>query len=239
MTLCSNPETAATVLLAVETQDWPDKFILFLILVASLSVHEWAHAFTADKLKDPLPRSEGRVTLNPISHIDPIGTLLIPLMVLFLSPGFAVIGWGKPVRVSLPNEKTKVRDDLLITAAGPFSNLMIAFAVACLGGIAFGLGLENEKLVGLASTVIWINCMLLIFNLIPIPPLDGSHFLKHLLRMSEQTFAKLSSYGFIMLIVLVNLPFFGKAFGTAIRFSSSKFGELALILKEMFAKVSG
>tara|TARA_Y100001934_G_C12345703_1_gene772662 strand:+ start:816 stop:1535 length:720 start_codon:yes stop_codon:yes gene_type:complete len=238
VTLPSNLEAAATILLAVDTNHWPDKFILFLILVASLSVHEWAHAFTADKLNDPLPRSEGRVTLNPISHIDPIGTLLIPLLVLFLSPGFAVIGWGKPVRVSLPNEKSKVRDDLLITAAGPFSNLLIALSTACLSGIAFGLGLENEKLLDLASTVIWINCMLFIFNLIPIPPLDGSHFLKHILRMSEQTFAKLSSYGFIMLIVLVNLPFFGKAFGTAISFSSSKFGELALILKEMLAKVS-
>ena len=87
------------------TDGWPDKLILFFVLVASLSVHEWAHAITADKLGDPLPRAEGRVTLNPIAHVDPIGTFLIPLTVLFLSPGFSVFGWGKPVRVSLPNEK--------------------------------------------------------------------------------------------------------------------------------------
>mgnify|MGYP001295751103 CR=1 FL=1 len=87
----------------METQ----KIILFILLVASISIHEWAHAWVADKLGDPLPRNQGRVTLDPRSHIDPIGTVLIPLIMIFLSPGFAIIGWGKPVQVSLPNIKTK------------------------------------------------------------------------------------------------------------------------------------
>ena len=78
-----------------------EKVLLFFILVISISIHEWAHAFCADKLGDPLPRKEGRVTLDPMVHIDLLGTIIIPLIVIFLSPGFAILGWGKPVRVSL------------------------------------------------------------------------------------------------------------------------------------------
>ena len=75
------------------------KIILFLLLVVCITIHEWAHAWVADKLGDPLPRQQGRVTLDPRSHIDPIGTLLIPLIMIFASPGFAIIGWGKPVQI--------------------------------------------------------------------------------------------------------------------------------------------
>ena len=77
-----------------------EKIILFLILLASLSVHEWAHAITADKLGDPLPRKQGRVTLDPRSHIHLIGTIILPLFMIFVSPGFAIFGWGKPVQIS-------------------------------------------------------------------------------------------------------------------------------------------
>ena len=104
-----------------------EKVILFILLLSSISIHEWAHAWVADKLGDPLPRQQGRVTLDPRSHIDPIGTLLIPFIMIFASPGFAIIGWGKPVQISLPNRETKKRDDILITLAGPLSNLSIAF----------------------------------------------------------------------------------------------------------------
>ena len=112
---------------ASEGPSYEMKIILFLVLLASISIHEWAHAFAADKLGDPLPRSEGRVTLDPRAHIDPIGTILIPLVMIFISPGISIIGWGKPVQISLPNRETKKRDDILITLAGPLSNLSIAF----------------------------------------------------------------------------------------------------------------
>ena len=217
--------------------EWADKAILFLVLVASLSVHEWAHAITADKLGDPLPRSEGRVTLNPLSHIDPIGTFLIPLMVIFLSPGFAVFGWGKPVRVSLPNEKTRVRDDLLVTAAGPASNLCIALATACIAGLVLGISTGSEQFISLVETVILLNCVLFIFNLIPIPPLDGSHFLKHAIRMRDETYAKLSAYGFLILIVLINLPTFRDKLGTAIDYCSDHFFNLSIYIQGVFTQV--
>lgn len=219
--------------LAAFTDNWPDKLILFFVLVASLSVHEWAHAITADKLGDPLPRAEGRVTLNPIAHVDPIGTFLIPLTVLFFSPGFSVFGWGKPVRVSLPNEKTRVRDDLLTTAAGPFSNLCIALLTACLAGIFLDLDDGNVHIGKLAETIITLNCLLFVFNLIPVPPLDGSHFLKYAVRMKDETYAKLSSYGFIVLLVLINLPVFRQTFGTAIFFFSSFFLDLQASIRGM------
>ena len=91
------------IILSVATSSSNEQnIILFLVLLASLSVHEWAHAITADKLGDPLPRAEGRVTLDPRSHIDLIGTILLPLIMIFASPGFAIFGWGKPVRISLP-----------------------------------------------------------------------------------------------------------------------------------------
>jgi Zn-dependent protease len=221
--------------LAAFTDGWPDKLILFFGLVASLSVHEWAHAITADKLGDPLPRAEGRVTLNPLAHIDPIGTVLIPLTVLFFSPGFSVFGWGKPVRVSLPNEKTRVRDDLLITAAGPFSNLCIALLTACIAGLFIDLDDGNAQIGKLAETIITLNCLLFVFNLIPVPPLDGSHFLKYAVRMKDETYAKLSSYGFLILLVLINLPAFRQTFGTAIFFCSSFFIDLQASIRELVA----
>ncbi len=224
-------------LLVAEVGEWSDKAILFLVLVASLSVHEWAHAITADKLGDPLPRSEGRVTLNPLSHIDPIGTFLIPLMVIFLSPGFAVFGWGKPVRVSLPNKKTRVRDDLLVTAAGPASNLCIAFATACITGLVLGISTGSEQFIQLVETVILLNCVLFIFNMIPIPPLDGSHFLKHAIRMRDETYAKLSTYGFLILIVLINLPTFRDKFGAAIHYCSEIFFNLLIYIQGLFTQV--
>jgi len=221
--------------LAAFSDGWPDKLILFFILIASLSVHEWAHAMTADKLGDPLPRSEGRVTLNPLAHIDPIGTVVIPLTVLFFSPGFSVFGWGKPVRVSLPNEKTRVRDDLLITAAGPFSNLCIALLTACITGLFLDLDDGNAQIGKLAETIITLNCLLFVFNLIPVPPLDGSHFLKHAVRMKDETYAKLSSYGFIILLVLINLPAFRQTFGTVIFFCSSFFIDLQMSIRGFLA----
>ena len=198
--------------------------ILFLVLLASISIHEWAHAFSADKLGDPLPRAEGRVTLDPRAHIDPIGTILLPLIMIFASPGFGFIGWGKPVRISLPNPKTRKRDDLLITMAGPLSNLLIALGAAL---FFTGLGLLSPLSSGalqLYYTIVFVNCMLFVFNLIPIPPLDGSHVLKHAISMKEETYRNLAKYGFVILIVLINIPPFQKFMWTTIAFCCGLFG---------------
>ena len=185
-----------------------EKIILFILLICSISIHEWAHAWVADKLGDPLPRQEGRVTLDPRSHVDPLGTIIIPLIMIFASTGFSLIGWGKPVQVSLPHPKTRRRDDILITLAGPFSNFAIALVSVLTFGIVNRVLPLNENVWLLFFQLVSLNVILFVFNLIPIPPLDGSHILKNIIRMKDITFLKFSKYGFLLLIVLINIPAF-------------------------------
>jgi Zn-dependent protease len=205
---------------------YSEKFVLFLVLLASISIHEWAHAVTADRLGDPLPRSQGRVTLDPRSHIDLIGTIVLPMVMIFASPGFAVFGWGKPVQVSLPNLKSRKRDDILITLAGPVSNLAIALIAVLLFSI-FGLFFQIPKsFFSVLFIAVNLNCLLFLFNLIPIPPLDGSHLLKNAINMKAVTFNKLSKYGFFILLILINLPIFNQLMG-----------ECLLVLRSFFLSI--
>ena len=185
-----------------------DKSVLFIILLVSLVIHEWAHAFCADQLGDPLPRKEGRVTLDPRSHVDLIGTLLIPFIMIFLNPGFLVLGWGKPVRISLPNKLSQTRDDILITLAGPAANLLLAFSTVLVFCLINFFSPLSEAFIRLMIMIVNLNCLLFLFNLIPIPPLDGSHLLKRLLKISETNFNKFSSFGIFLLLILVNLDEF-------------------------------
>jgi Zn-dependent protease len=206
------------------------KIILFLLLVVCITIHEWAHAWVADKLGDPLPRQQGRVTLDPRSHIDPIGTLLIPLIMIFASPGFAIIGWGKPVQISLPNRETKKRDDILITIAGPLSNLSIAFICSLSFGLFYRFVPLGESALLFLYQIVSLNAVLFLFNLLPIPPLDGSHILKNVVNMKDETFLKFSKYGFFILIILINIPFFQKWMGSGIEgLNSIFFGIFSLL----------
>ena len=207
-----------------------EKVILFILLLSSISIHEWAHAWVADKLGDPLPRQQGRVTLDPRSHIDPIGTLLIPFIMIFASPGFAIIGWGKPVQISLPNRETKKRDDILITLAGPLSNLSIAFICSLSFGLLNRIVPLGESALLLLYQIISLNAVLFLFNLLPVPPLDGSHILKNMVNMKDETFLKFSKYGFFILIVLINIPNFQKWMGFGIEgLNSIFFGIFSLL----------
>lgn len=212
--------------------------IFYIILVCSICIHEWAHAFTADKLGDPLPRLQGRVTLNPLAHIDPVGTVFIPLFIILMpiflgaGPMFALIGWGRPVMLSLPNPETRRRDDMLITAAGPLSNLVLCLLLAIAGGL---IGLKFGTFNQLFVTAILINAALFSFNLIPIPPLDGSHFLKGILNLSEMTFYNLSRYSFIILLILINIPQFRMLLSTLIRWVAGFFAMIMLYIQHYLA----
>lgn len=185
--------------------------IFYIILAASIAIHEWAHAVTADRLGDYTPRIQGRVTLNPLAHLDLIGTGLIPLFMIF-SPlllggyfPFALVGWGRPVQVQLNNFLNRVRDHLLVTAAGPASNLAIAFAAAVVGGL---LARFDPGVAPLFGKIILLNVVLIIFNMLPVPPLDGSHFMRYAVGMREETYINLSRWGFIIILVLLNIgPF--------------------------------
>lgn len=173
----------------------------FVLLVFSLSVHECAHAWVASLLGDQTARLQGRVTLNPMYHADPVGTLLFPAIMLFLMPGGLLFGWAKPTPVITRNFRKIVRDDNLVTLAGPASNLFLVFFASLLlaiitvfvpGGrelvLSVFVGLQSAAfgtaigaLVVLAVLAIELNLMLFIFNLIPIPPLDGSRIVRNLL----------------------------------------------------------
>lgn len=207
--------------------DYKQGLALYLILLASLSVHEWAHAIVADKLGDHTPRSQGRVTFNPIAHIDPIGTVFIPLFMILFSPGFAIIGWGKPVMVNPLNFRNRVRDDILVSMAGPASNVVICLLMVFIGGVLLKF---VPAIAGLLGQVILLNCVLIIFNMIPIPPLDGSHLLKHAVGMRDETYLNYARWGFLILIILINIPAFRQVFGVAIYLSAEFFYKLMLLI---------
>lgn len=203
-----------------------------ILLIISIGLHEFGHAWMADLRGDPLPRLQGRVTLNPFAHTDPIGTIALPAIMIFLSPAIGLIGWGKPVQVSLPNPKTRRMDDICITLAGPGMNLALCCVFAVIGGLGDYVPPTESEVRGILLRPenfdpkemarlflllgIFLNAGLVVFNLIPIPPLDGSRVAVRLGLYSEETFLMLARWGFIILLVAVNLPFFREFMHTAI-----------------------
>lgn len=199
-----NPETFAGLRWAA---------LQFITLVLCVALHEFGHAWAADKRGDPLPRAEGRVTLNPLAHVDPLGTLIIPALMIFLPAlvgemPFALIGWGKPVRISLPNSKTRRADEILITLAGPGMNLLLALLSSLVLGGLFAVQPAGmpEIVYMFFILIIVLNSCLAVFNLIPIPPLDGSHLLRHAVGMSEETFSKIARHAWWIFLLAINLP---------------------------------
>ena len=155
-------------------------FIQFTLLVVSLSVHEAAHAWSAEKLGDPTARRLGRVSLNPAVHVDPIGTILFPLLAMISRFPF-LIGWAKPVPVGIQNLRGNWRQKfMLIAAAGPASNVLMALGAAAVLWIVSG-GPPLEVSQGLLGQILFafirLNLVLAVFNMIPVPPLDGGNVL--------------------------------------------------------------
>lgn len=146
----------------------------FVVLLFSLSVHESAHAWTALRMGDDTAARQGRVTLNPLSHIDPIGTLLIPALQVFWG-GVPLLGWAKPTPVNGRGFRSPARAHVLVSGAGPLSNLLLAllFTAALFVGLRSGAR-ESEPLMALLNTGVQMNVVLALFNLVPLPPLDGS-----------------------------------------------------------------
>lgn len=176
----------------------PYLIIGLLVLIGSLSVHEAAHAWSASRLGDDTAKRLGRVTLNPVAHVDPIGTLLLPLIAMV--SGAPLIGWAKPTPVNARNLRRPRRDHILVTAAGPLSNMAIAFAAAA----ALRAGATGEWLGMLVIEALTLNVLLAVFNLLPLPPLDGGQILMALLppRVAAQ-FGFLYEYGFLILMGLL------------------------------------
>ncbi|MBU0630189.1 MAG: site-2 protease family protein [Candidatus Margulisbacteria bacterium] len=162
------------------------------ILLVTITVHEFAHAFVADKLGDPTPRLAGRLTLNPLSHLDPLGFLAL-LLVRF--------GWAKPVPINPYNFRDPKKGSLLVSLAGPLSNFLLAWVLAV---IFRNLPFINDTFSMVISYAIWINLALAIFNLIPVPPLDGSHVLEYFLPPHQyETMYRLQQYSMLILLGII------------------------------------
>ena len=181
--------------------------IALLVLIFSLTVHEAAHAWSASQLGDDTAKRLGRVSLNPMVHVDPIGTLLLPLIAMVSNA--PIIGWAKPTPVNVRNLRHPRRDHILVTAAGPASNLAIAtaasLALRVLPSSAGGSGLDVATPLNLIATeALLLNVLLAVFNMLPIPPLDGGNVLSALLpRPMAAMFDQIRPYGFLLLYALI------------------------------------
>ena len=172
--------------------------LMVVVLLFSIIIHEMAHGYVALLNGDPTARMLGRITLNPVPHIDPVGSILLPLLLLISQSSF-LIGWAKPVPVNPLNFRNYRWGEFAVSAAGPVSNL----ALAAIFSVLLRLGLENPGLTQLAYFGVSINIILALFNLIPIPPLDGSHILALVLpRELARLYSHLQPVGFILILIL-------------------------------------
>jgi len=183
----------------------PIAFVAWIIaLVTAISIHEFSHAFMADRLGDPTPRLQGRLTLNPLAHLDPMGTLLLLI---------ARFGWGKPVMFDPFNLRNPRRDAALISLAGPVSNILLAGLLSLILRVLLYVSVPSNVflyiLFGLIQPAIVMNVILAIFNLVPIHPLDGFKIVGGILPEDyARQWYELQPYGMIFLLFLI-FPFFG------------------------------
>jgi Zn-dependent protease len=191
-----------------------DGLIMYLGLVVLLTFHEFGHAWTAWKCGDDTARLQGRVSLNPLVHIDLIGTVLLPLiMILAPSAGQFLVGWAKPVPVNPCNLRNPRVDDVLVTLAGPGMNMLLA--VALLGLARVGIAVHSAEMAELCGKAAFVSLLLCYFNLLPIPPLDGSQVVRSLSGMSYEAYHAIARYGIFILIGVLQIPFVQKTIGAA------------------------
>jgi len=185
-----------------------DGLLFYLGLIALLTFHEFAHAWVAHKCGDDTARLQGRMSINPVVHIDPLGTVLFPLLIIFLPAssglGSFMIGWAKQVPVNPMNLKHPVRDDCLIALAGPAMNFVLAIVLVLFARIA--VMFHSAEAVDVFYQMAQLSLVLCFFNLIPVPPLDGSHVMRNFIGMSWETYWNLCRYGFIFVIIVINIP---------------------------------
>ncbi|MEO8470366.1 MAG: site-2 protease family protein [Chloroflexota bacterium] len=181
--------------------------LVAIILLAALPIHEFSHALIAYRLGDGTAKLLGRLTLNPIVHFDPVGGTLLIVTLLLPGSGF-IFGWAKPTPVNPTNLRGGRQSDALVALAGPVSNLILAAAAAIPFRVMIATGVDASLPLAILFLFIQINISLMIFNLIPLPPLDGSHVLLALVdpRTSWQLRTFLNQYGSLILLALILIP---------------------------------
>lgn len=191
----------------MDSKDIVDGLIMYLGLVVLLTFHEFGHAWMAWKCGDDTAKEQGRCSLNPLVHIDPVGTVVLPLLMIFLSPTVArfLVGWAKPVPVNAANYRNPRLDDILVSMAGPGMNLLLA--VILVGLARVGMIAGSPSMAMLCIQTAQLSLLLCFFNLIPIPPLDGSHVVRTLIGMSNETYWQFARFGFLAVILVIQIPF--------------------------------
>ena len=179
----------------------------FPILLFCITIHEAAHGWVAYKCGDPTAKMMGRVTLNPLAHIDPFGTFILPLVMMIMSA--PIIGWGKPCPVNPNNYRNYKQGEIFVSLGGVSANFVAAFVAAVFLRLSIIFNLQFQVLFLILYLVIMINLYLIIFNLLPIPPLDGSHILREILPYKyQQQYQMMSKYIMFGLLILIFIPYF-------------------------------
>ncbi|MBU6400442.1 MAG: site-2 protease family protein [Verrucomicrobia bacterium] len=187
-----------------------DGLVSYVCFLPILTFHEFAHAWVAWKCGDDTARLQGRVSLNPTVHIDLVGTIVLPLLAVILSAansalaGF-IIGWGKPVPVNIANLRHRRRDDTMVALAGPAMNVLLAIGI--LAVVKIGVVADWPMVVAAGQRLALLSLFLCFFNLLPVPPLDGSHVLKNAVGMSDEAYWRFCQFGLIAVIIVVQIPF--------------------------------
>jgi len=200
----------------------------FVFVIISLSFHEWGHAVMADKYGDDTPRRMGRVTFNPVAHVDPIGTVLLPLLAIFFN--FSIIGWAKPVYIN-PENLPKTSQRVWVTIAGPGMNLLLAVFAAIAWGLLKRFGMSGAA--HYVSFFMLINVNLMMFNMLPVPPLDGSKFLMYWFGMSERAYAAFARFGWFILMALIYIPETQRLFVAMLTWAREPFMTIASIVRDL------
>jgi Zn-dependent protease len=185
-----------------------DGLLFWIGLVILLTFHEFGHAWTAMKCGDNTAKDQGRVSLNPLVHIDLVGTVILPMAMILLSStgvGQFLIGWARPVPVNPHNLRNPRLDDVLVTLAGPGMNIVLA--IVLIGLARLGMLGSYEPMVEMCLKMAHFSLFLCFFNLLPIPPLDGSHVLRVISGMSYETYLRIAQWGFVILIIAIQIPF--------------------------------
>lgn len=186
-----------------------DGLINYVYLIIIITFHEFGHAWSAWKCGDDTARLQGRITLNPVAHMDMIGTVVLPLLAVTLAAsgsilGNFIIGWGKPVPVNILNLRRRKIDDVLVAMAGPAMNVVLALcAIALLRPALF---FDSPMLIEAMKKLALLSMFLCFFNLLPIPPLDGSHVMKYVVGMGYETFWRISQFGILIVLIVLQDP---------------------------------